>query len=176
MDRLVEAGYSRKFDEAIIVQNIVGLDKKVRENELIALSFARISADGKIYYLTSGENSLIAQKKGIISDLHEERIPKIGFIKYIALRKGTPEDAEVIIHEDCLERGDRLLICTDGVTMPIGRLEEHLKRIRDIRCILGNSASIEEVIARINKSAYEQLVLNKGKPSDDYTIIAIERK
>lgn len=143
------------------------LHKTFSEEQFVSLFYAEITDDknGLVLYANCGHNNPI---------LFRSKQKKTEFLETTGQMLGPFPDETFKVENKLMDRGDILLLYTDGISEAINEREEAFGEDRIIDCLMDNAGrSPKEITQRLLEDV--QRFNSLGTRSDDKTIVTIKR-
>ncbi len=165
LSAFVKAGFDRKQPSlALALENLNGKFAELGQDERSYITVSAVRMDrnaGVLRYATAGHNVPILLKNRL--GIHEIEMPSPPISNWF-------EDAKYEERELPVERGDLLVLLTDGITECVNGKGE-MFGVERAENVLMQSANAEDFIGKL-KAALQ--VFSGGKFSDDITAIAFD--
>ena len=175
LEKMVSIASQKRFNSTKIIRLLSELDEKTGFDNPLTISLVRLSSNGVINYLNEGENELLIYKGGQLA--YRSLDISHGKVGWLNLTVGSKEEIiqNVTPCKDKLMKGDKILICSDGVFeyTPDSNLKQG--RLENVGRLLTLNKPLTEIVKEINRTAESELRRNSlDNPVDDYTIVGLE--
>lgn len=123
-------------------------------------AYAFWSGDVQIQHFRDNKLLFISESHTLINEMKKNRLISVKEIeryKHIVTKSlsGTPSDSQLPVVEIQLQKGDKIIICSDGFY---------------------NSIEVSEIITRQNLEIEEELKLLQDTNEDNYSVVSISKK